>query len=594
MNWDNAIIAICILLAAIALYFEYRRERKAHLVLRLFAVVSAITALACLILPLTYTGAVDGAKGKINVLLTDGFNADSINKTDSVYTLDNTIKKNYPKAKLLTDITELFADTARIAPTRILGYGLNQHELGQLKSVPVIFHPGLLPDGITAVSWTEQVNPGRQFIVEGTFKNSSLKARSLLLKGLNTTLDSVTIPANTSAPFTLSAKPKNSGRTVYHLAVLNGKDTIEQEDLPLTIEHSQPIKVLVLSASPDFETKFLKNWLGGEGYSVASRSLISKGKFGQEYVNMDQPGLTKITAGLLSKFDLVVGDLSVLKDLSAPESSALQQEVTEKGLGIIVRSDSSSKAASWLQSSFPLNTQAGKQASLSSLNISSKGKTAKLTVDPAYIVPQNNTQALVTDETSHALAAVTLDGAGKLIFTTINNSYSWMLAGNKDDYTALWSTLIDKALRKTPATEKWLVASSLPMVNTPVTLISEGTLPVSGVKAGQTMLYPAQNPAIPFQQTFTYWPASYGWQQVTQHNGTPFWWYTWPNGAFASLNTVKKTMLTSIYAKNHPADASVTKQIHQTVRLMVPKIYFYMLFLAAAIFLWAESKFFSS
>jgi hypothetical protein len=59
-----------------------------------------------------------------------------------------------------------------------------------------------------------------------------------------------------------------------------------------------------------------------------------------------------------------------------------------------------------LQSSFPLNYQAGKQAALSALNIQDKGKTAKLSIDPLDIIAQNNTQPLITDEHGHTLSAL--------------------------------------------------------------------------------------------------------------------------------------------------------------------------------------------
>jgi hypothetical protein len=47
---------------------------------------------------------------------------------------------------------------------------------------------------------------------------------------------------------------------------------------------------------------------------------------------------------------------------------------------------------------------------------------------------------------------------------------------------------------------------------------------------------------------------------------------------------------TALYAKQHPFNASVTKQIQAIVAVPVPKIYFYILFLLAAVFLWVEGK----
>jgi hypothetical protein len=593
MSWHSVVIWICLLLSAFAVYREYVRENKAHLLWRIVAVLLAVTALAGVIWPITYSATVTQTPGAGKILLTEGFNADSLNKNDSIYTLDKSVHQQYPKAKLLDDLQALFNDSAHITPVHILGYGLDADELEQLSGRQVVFHPSPVPDGFTAVNWTEKVKTGRQFNVQGTYQNTSAKACALVLKGLNTTLDSVTIPARSNAPFSLKSIPKNSGRVVYSLIVLNGKDTLKQESLPVIIEKNQALKVLLLSSSPDFESKFLKTWLGGNGYGMASRSVISKGKFGQEYLNMDQPDLSHITATLLSKFDIVVGDLSALKSLSPPESSALQQEISQKGLGLIIRADSADKKPSWLQSSFPISYQAGKQQTPMALNIRGVGKTAKLNIDPVDIIPQSNTQALITDEHGHTHAGLTLSGAGKLIFTTINHTYSWMLAGNQTDYTALWSLLIETAARKSPVTENWSVASSLPVTNQPVALVLESGLPAGDIKVNQSVVYPSQNPAVPFQQSVTYWPAAYGWQQVTRPNGSPYWWYAWKKNEWLSLKAVKKLTLTSQYVKDNPAIATVTKQIQQKTHASVPKIYFYILFLMAATFLWAESKFFS-
>lgn len=592
MTWNISIIIIGLLMAAFAAWREYQRANKAHLFWRMIAAIVAPLSLACVVLPLTYPAIITTGTGAGKTLLTDGFNTDSLSKNDSLFTLDAGIHKKYPKAQLLDDVQQLFADSTHINPIHILGYGLDADDLNALNDKPVIFHPATIQDGFTAANWTEKLNIGQTFTVQGSYKNTSAKEYDLVLKGASTTLDSVRILMGSPSMFTLKTTPKNSGRMVYQLIALNGKDTLQKESLPVIIEKNQPLKVLMLSSSPDFETKFLKNWLGANGYGVASRTNITKGKTGQEFINMDQPDLGHITAGLLGKFDVIIGDLSVFKNFSAPENSALQQEVAQKGLGVIVRADSSDKKASWLQSAFPLNYMAGKQATLSALNIMGKGKTAKLNIDPVDIIPQNNTQVLVSDGHNRALSAIGMNGAGKLIFTTINNSYSWMLAGDQSDYTALWSLLIDKAARKMLVADSWSV-SGMPMVDKPVSLVLETGQPVNMVKVNGAMVAPAQNPDMPFQQTFTYWPDKYGWQQVIGSSGAPYWWYTWKADKWATMAAAKKSALTARYAKQNPANVAVTKQIQQKTQVPVPKIYFYMLFLVAATFLWAESKFFS-
>lgn len=592
MKLDYIIIIVCALLAIFSVYREYQRLNKKHLPLRILAVALAVIALGCLVYPLTYATNISNT-GKGKILLTEGFDKDSIGATDSVFTTDPAVHQQYPKAKLLADVSELFADTLHQAPIHILGYGLDENQLKQLAHHPALFQSSPLPDGFSAINWAQRVKAGQTFTVQGGYQNTSAKAIKLVLSGLHTGLDSVIIPAKGNTPFTLKTSPKNSGRVVFSLIASTDKDTLKHESLPAIVEPTLPVKVLILSSSPDFETKFFKQWLGGNGYGVAARSNITKGKFGQDYLNMEKVDLAHLSAGLLNKFDVVIGDLSVLNALSPAESSALQQEISQKGLGLIIRADSSDKKSTWLQSDFRVDHQTGKLAAPSALIIPGKGKTAKLNVDPDFIIAQGNMQTLISDEHNHQLAAVTISGSGKIIFSTIRNTYSWALAGNQTDYTAVWSTLLDKALRKSAATESWSVKTSLPKVGEPVDLVLESALPGSSVKVNQTVIYPAQNPVVSFQQTFTYWPANYGWQQVTRQNGKSYWWYVWQKGDWQTLDAANKIALTKKYIGNSLTDSTVTKQIQQKSRTPVPKIYFFILFLMAATFLWAESKFFS-
>jgi hypothetical protein len=587
MSWNSTVIIICIALAAFGAYWEYAREIRSYLTWRIVAVLVVVTMLACLVLPISYSADTTQTAGKHTLLLTAGFNKDSLltGKNDTIYTLDKSVLQQYPKATFISDASRFSGNLT----LDIFGYGLTKNELSQLSEQAIIFHPSPVPDGFIDVNWNDQLKSGEAFTVQAKYKSTSGKKMKIVLKGLNTTLDSVDIKENSSSDITLKAIPKNTGKAVYTLLAINNKDTLEQEQLPLIITPIKPIKILILSASPDFETKFLKTWLSRNGYGVASRSTVTKGKYSQEYVNVAQSDLIHLSTALLDKFDVLIGDLSLLKGLPSSESSVLQQQV-QKGMGVIVRVDSAGKASSWLQRDFSVTSLAGKQTVQTTLNIQGNSKTAKLSLGPAYINSNTNTQTLVTDEHNHLVAAAALAGAGRLIFTIINNSYNWLLNGNKSDYYTLWSLLINKAARKEPSTEKWIVKGDLPVPNKPARMVIENTLPINSIKINQNSVYPAQDAAVPFQQQIIYWPPAFGWQQAIANNGLPYWWYAWPNNTWRSLIAENKINTTNQYAHEHAA-AFVTKQIRQKSWVKVSKIYFFILFLMAITFLWAENKF---
>lgn len=588
MNHTIIVILICIALAAWSLHREYRRELKRYLLLRILASIIAISSLACLILPITYFGDYKSADNR-KILLTAGFAGDSIRATanDSIYTLDKTVHQQYPKAKLVSNINEI------TAPLHVFGYGLTKDELDELGVKQITFHPSHIPDGIIAASWTDQIKAGELLSVQLKYKNSTQRKYKLLLNGLNTTLDSATVPANNETDITLQTKPKSTGKMVYSLVVLAGKDTLQQEQIPVSINIIKPLNVLILSASPDFETKFLKNWLGENGYSVASRTIITKGKFSQEYINIEPANLTNLSAQLLNKFDVLIGDQSLLQSLNATESNAVQQAVTEKGMGVIIRADSTGKSNSWLQRNFTINPILGKQPAATAIYLQEKSKTAKLTTDPLYINNYNDIQTLATDEQKHVVIAAALTGAGKLIFTTLNNTHNWLLTGDRNDYYALWSLLLSNAARKVPVASNWTVQSAIPFVNQPVKLGLEKSEEVSNIEINHSIAYPATDATSLFRKNTTYWPDKIGWQEAIANNSS-YKWYTWSEKSWKSLNGAYKLSVTNKFIRQNRSNGRFTAQISYKNSIAVPKIYFFILFLMACSFLWAERKFFNT
>jgi hypothetical protein len=479
-----------------------------------------------------------------------------------------------------------------ITQLRILGDGLDREDLLQLDHLPVVFHLSVFKQGITAIRWNEKLKAGEELNVQGSYQNTSAGKVTLILEGLSTGLDSVTIGAGLTSPFNLSSPPKSTGKSVYSLFVLAGKDTLEKQSIPVQVEPVSTLKVLMLTASPDFESRFLKNWLAANGYEVAVRSIISKDKVNKEFINLEQFPIDHLSASVLSKFDLLIGDLSVLKTLNGAESATLQQEVTDRGLGIIVRADSTLRSNSWLQRDFSLDRLAVKDPAPVSLILQGKTvKSAKLNAGLVYIDKQSNSQQLVTDEYGHVLAANALAGAGKLIFTPLNNTFSWMLGGNKTDYASLWSLLITKAARKLPVTEHWSMLSAIPSVSNPIQLQLESASNPSFIKIGDETIAPQQNSGLPFEWKVNYRPQTFGWQSAKQDNGLINWFYVYNDADWKGIKALKREADTKAYITQNTNSSNVTKQIHEKVTIAVSKIYFYVLLLMACAFLWLEAKF---
>ena len=119
---------------------------------------------------------------------------------------------------------------------------MSEDELRKLDSIPVIFHPAAIPSGITAINWNDRIKDGQHLKVQGKFFNAADKIVKLVLKGLNTNVDSAVMDPKTSSKFGLSDLPKVTGPSVYRLIALTGTDTLANEELPFIIEPVKPLK----------------------------------------------------------------------------------------------------------------------------------------------------------------------------------------------------------------------------------------------------------------------------------------------------------------------------------------------------------------
>jgi len=311
MMWNILVATASFLLLVFLLWKEVRRKNKLRLTWRLLASVLAVTSLLCLAIPPFYHGKRSMVSNKEILLLTDGFSKDSLNKYRSpspqktlIYTADKTVFQTLksPAVQLVADLGLWRKTIPANTALHVLGFGLKEEELQSLNQQPVRFNAPELPSGIQKLNWTHRLNSGENFRVQGNFLNQTDAKIKLVLKGLNTGLDSIEIGAKRSMGFSFSTVPKQSGQAVFRLIALSGKDTVENEPIPLIIEPAKTLKVLILSASPDFESRFLKNWLSENAYGVAARSTISKKKHDHGFCQYEQAATGKNYANFAGKF----------------------------------------------------------------------------------------------------------------------------------------------------------------------------------------------------------------------------------------------------------------------------------------------------
>ncbi len=578
-----------ILVLAFICWKEVQRKNSAHLKLRLAASVLAVLSFYFIAQPISFQRNLDPSKENTAVLLTEGFDKDSLSSLKNIpqYSADRSITANNKGVTFIPDLEHFSRSQADINKIHIIGSGLEQHDLDALKDKKLMSHPNQV-SGFQSVHWNSTVRSGEKLTVQGRFNSESKKGVKILLKGLSTTLDSINLSG--SQTFELSTTPKLLNTAIYSLIAVSGKDTLANEKIPVIIEAKTPIRVLMLSSSPDFEYKFLKSWLSSEQYTLLIRTAISKDKFSTEFLNTERLNLNRISPSLLKNIDVVIGDMAELSRLGGAENAAIQNELSN-GMGLIIRADEEG-GTGFYKRAFNIRQTRGIDQKTLSLNWD--GRTAKKTATPSTwgleIIQRSGEQALVKDDKNHRLVSSKLYGSGRIIASTVSDSYTWMLSNNSADYSSYWSHILGKAARKTEATESWSILNKFPVVNSRVELRLESpatSLPSANI--GNVPLRFAQDRSQSYRWTAQYWPTEAGWQSIKSGNKESFW-YVFDEKEWQSARMAQWIANTKKFISSNKGAETKTPSAVRTYTYTLPAIYFFMLLLTACGYLWIERK----
>ncbi|MFC4231562.1 hypothetical protein ACFOW1_06660 [Parasediminibacterium paludis] len=575
MPWFNHIvIGLCAMLLAFLLWKEVTRPLRARLWWRIVATCIAMIAFAGMAIDIRYQISNTDSNNKQSLLLTDGYNKDSITA--------------FIKAHPNTDTISV-SEAATATNLHVFGNGLTLADLQLLKSNTIQFHPTNNTNGITAINCPHTIHSGEALQVEGRYNNTSKLPVTIYLAAFGNSLDTVTIAPLQEQTFHLQTIPKHSGRAVYSVIAMAQKDTLENNALPFEVLPMQPLRVLVLAATPNFEHKFLKNWLYENNYAVASRTTVSKAKYATSFLNTKSIILDNITGSALSNFDLLIADDDVLNSLSANELAAIKTAIVQQGLGLVVQRDSSNDASKFYQQPFTINTTSNSEQKTLRLQFNNT-KEQLLVAQPTYLKANASTQTLITDDSTKIMAAVSILGMGKIVATTLNATYSLVLQNKPASYYQLWSLLLQKAAKQTNEDINVKVKPNIIYPYQQATIQIESTTQPLGVMVQQTALALQQQVQLPYIRSASYWPKQTGWQRIETANGFSRYWYVFQPKDWASVQATDNMLATKMYAATHkyPLNKESVTATKQTATL--PKIYCFLFFLLAMAALWLERK----
>ncbi len=590
------ILSALVLLVFLALK-EIQRKNKSKLNLRITVSCLAVIALIFIAIPITYQKKADLKEENTVILITEGFQKDSLKtfKNIAAFTTNPVVAKEIRSVKLIPDLAAFLAMNQQISKFHVVGYGLEAQELEVMQDENLVFHPSPLPSGLQSVHWNKTLTSGEQLLLSGNFLNTDNKPIKLILNGLGTNLDSVNIPAGKSENFQLKTIPKHLDKAVYALISITEKDTTLNEKVPVFVQDQDPLKVLILSSSPNFENKFLKNWLFENEYSITVRSSISKNKFSTEFLNDKRINLDRITSSILENFDVLISDPNELSVLSRAENQSIQNQVNN-GMGLIIIADSIRKGQGFLSEIFetrPLVRADEKTISL--LWDDYQTKKMKLGSSGSFrILPKDGNQMEVRDDKANIMVSSKLFGKGRILLSSINDTYTWILGNDLKSYSSYWSKLIGDIARKKELNSVWTLKNPLPVLNKETSIIIEtNSDSIPEARSEAEPLKFAQDAVLKFQWAAPFWPKKIGWHLLESGNSQDFiqtWFYVFNKNDWATVNAIEKIKKNKKMAEKSFSESIEPNISERYYRETVPPAYFFILFLLSCTYLWLEAK----
>lgn len=592
MGFNTIVWVVCAILALVLIYKEVKRKNKANLIWRVLASLFLVISFAFLVVPITYQTTKEHATAELN-LITEGTHPDTIAYIKGEkYDLDSNqfLTQKRLRIKHIEDLAYYLKENKEVKKVNIYGYGLDETALKQLENYQVAFHPSAVPSGIISASWPDKIRTTENLNVEGIYNNTSNAAIKLKLYGLGTDLDSAIVNANSKSNFSFNNQPKQVGKAIYQLIALKGKDTVAKEKIPFEVVTKQPIQILMLASFPDFEYKFLKNWLYEKQYQVAFRSQISKGKYSSDFLNTTSFNINNITASLLKKMDVLVIDEDEMAAISNAERFTINEAVSN-GMGLIIRLTNpkpSTNVAKYGRYEIP-------SADAKPLTINAVKEQHKFNELPfpqtLFLETSLNEQALFKSAAGKAVVNIQLNGMGKVLVSSLASTYQWELAGQKTDYALFWSSMFLKASRKELRNQSVEVFPQFLKLGCAARLITTfSDTKVPNLVFNEIKLYPKQNIELPYKWDAMFWPTKAGWNRLTVNNVQQNT-FVYDDSDWTALRNANKLNLNNNFSMSQHKSTADVKLAEQKVDEEFSKWWFYLIFILAAGYLWYEQRF---
>ena len=504
-------------------------------------------------------------------ILTDNYKPESL---DSLQKMNkNLVIKDYQKGKNMLD--------KNINPTQVfvLGNGVEEYDLWQLKNIPTKYIKGNSISGITRLKYNSKLSVGEILSVKGLF-NTPQKGNKLFLEFSKTKLDSIVFDNSEKQEFQLKSKVKVADKFLYSLVERDSLNReIESNPLPVEVQKKESIKVLILNSFPTFDTKYLKNFLAENGHQVVVRNRLTKGKYKYEYFNTKRERVS-ISTNSLKAFDLLVIDATSFLHLSSRQRNSIKKVIEKEGLGMFIQPEINLFMSRNRLVSFEFLRDKSNSFILEGIK--------KSIPKYNYVFKNDNQLETIHKISTKVYSAFKYLGKGKVGSTVGQQTYQLFLSGNTTSFKQFWTEIIN-AISKKQLKESF-VKSATPFayVDEPFSFELQTNFDKPIIKDKEGSEIPLiQNVHQPDIWIGKVYPKSIGWNHINIEKDSinTFLFYTIKQGDYKVLKAFSTSINNKRYLNNSEKRFSNFESL-KTINL----IWFYILFVLCIAYLWLTPK----
>lgn len=368
---------------------------------------------------------------------------------------------------------------------------------------------------------------------------------------------------------TFGFTPKAAGNFTYQIAAISRKDTLAKEVVPFTVSIAQQPTILMLQSNPNFEARFIKNYLGDFGYAVNSRTRISKDLFNDEFVNTSRKKLNRLSANLLEPIQLIVLDKQAFSLLSAGERRLIKDLNRTGNLGLLLINTSPSEMNGiWTSAPMAIEND--------------------IELDGVKLTNQTIAGFSPILNKELPIGYYQKNGIGKIGILTVQNLYQLALQGNQSTYKQVVKNLTEALLPYQKSSE-FIQMSKAPRINENTTVRFTSTSAEPKILINDYE-HPVRESAFREGLYETeFWSNKEGWNSLEiVSDSISYDFYTFSETDWASKKSNELLESNKLFAQTHSGGSeSISIQIKQ----YWPKWIYLTVIILGLGFLWAEQRF---